>query len=192
MRLYLLRHAKSDWSQPGLADRDRPLSARGRRALPVIGGYLAGANPPVDLVLCSPARRARETVAGVSECLASVVPVEYDEALYAASAAQLLDRVRALPHSIRCALICGHNPGLQELAVMLSRDSEPAAGLRRAFPTAALVVLDADGEWPALAPGGCTLTAFVSPKSLAEGAARSPSRDEQDRGRHHDEPEHQP
>ncbi len=175
-RLYLLRHAKSDWSLPGQPDRDRPLSTRGRAAIAVIAEFLAGADPPPDLVLCSPARRARDTVAGVQEAQSAVVPVQYDESLYAAPASRLLQRARTLPSTARCVLICGHNPGLQELAVTLAGDGEHVAAVRAKLPTGGLVALDVDGDWSQLAPGVCVLASFVTPKRLATTADKTSGR----------------
>ena len=76
--LYLLRHAKSDWSDPAIADRDRPLSGRGKRARMVVADHIAGWK--VDRVVCSPARRARATAKPVVKMLAC--PVSYENVVY--------------------------------------------------------------------------------------------------------------
>ncbi|MBV9802302.1 MAG: histidine phosphatase family protein, partial [Solirubrobacterales bacterium] len=65
-RLFVLRHAKSSWDNPGLDDHERPLAARGRRALDVIAAHLAATGTEPELVLCSSARRTRETLDGIA------------------------------------------------------------------------------------------------------------------------------
>lgn len=164
-RLHLLRHAKSDWSHGDAADHDRALSDRGREALPAVGRWLVRTGVPVELVLCSSAVRARETVAGVVMSLPAPLTVEYDDALYAATSADLLARLRRLPPSVHCVLVCGHNPGMQELAVELAGDAAGAQRLREKLPTAGLVTFDVRGSWARLSAQSCELTSFVTPRS---------------------------
>src|SRR5215471_3225928 len=88
--LYLLRHAKSSWDDPALADHDRPLAPRGRKAAKRIGARLRSDETPVSLVLCSSALRARETV----DLVAPPGTIEIEDGLYGASADELLQRLR--------------------------------------------------------------------------------------------------
>src|ERR1044071_581082 len=102
-RLYLLRHAKSSWDDESLADHDRPLSGRGRRAADAIGRHLRAEGIEPELVLCSSAARARETLARIG------LTGDVERDLYGASATELLARVRELPRSLESVLMIGHN-----------------------------------------------------------------------------------
>jgi phosphohistidine phosphatase len=114
--LYLLRHAKSSWDDPGLADFDRPLAPRGRRNAAVLATCLRDEAIDPELVLCSPARRARETAEAVG------LEPQFEDGLYGASAAALAARVAAIPASIGSAMLIGHNPGLEELGHALGAE----------------------------------------------------------------------
>ena len=165
-RLYLLRHAKSSWKDASLPDRDRPLAGRGRRASKAIARHLREEDIKPDLVLCSSARRARETLDRLEKALgASTVQVEDD--LYAASATQLLDRVRSVPDSVESVMLIGHNPGLQELALGLARASATVDELAAKYPTAALATLELSASsWRELDDGAADLVALVRPRDL--------------------------
>ena len=114
-RLLLLRHAKSSWDHPSLADRDRPLAPRGRKAAQRIKAYLNRKQIPVALVLCSPARRARETL----ELVAPPGEVVIEDELYGATAAELLERLCRLSDQVDAVMLIRHEPAIRELAVGL-------------------------------------------------------------------------
>src|SRR5215216_6730711 len=119
-RLALVRHAKSSWADPDLADHDRPLNARGRRAATLVGQYLHAAGVHPDLVLCSSATRARQTLELLP--LARMTDVLIEDQLYGAGPHELLARLRRIPAAVGSALLIGHNPGLEELARELVGD----------------------------------------------------------------------
>jgi phosphohistidine phosphatase len=164
-RLMLLRHAKSDWGDASLSDHDRPLAKRGRAAADRMGGHLRAEGPRPDLVLCSSARRTRETCERLA--LADV-QTDFEDSLYGASDDELLARLRRLREDTGVVLLVGHNPGVQDLAIALSGPDlgEQAARMREKFPTGALAVFDLEGGWADLAPGGTRLTTFVVPREL--------------------------
>ena len=121
-RLFLLRHAKSSWDDADLADRDRPLAPRGRRAAGAIARHLRDEEISPSLVLCSPARRTRETLEAVDPS----GDVRIEDELYGASEAELLERLRRVPEAIESVMLIGHNPAIQELALGLaSRGAAP-------------------------------------------------------------------
>jgi len=166
-RLILLRHAKSDW--PDVPDRDRPLAKRGRRDAPRIGRWLHDHGYLPDLVVCSDARRTRQTWELVAPELGGSPSVTFEPRAYAASARALLHLAQELPGRYRTALLIGHNPGLAELANSLA--GPPAgngqlspAGLR--FPTAAVAVFEFSEDWPALSSGHARLLAYTAPADL--------------------------
>jgi phosphohistidine phosphatase len=158
--LYLLRHAKSSWDDPALPDRDRPLAPRGRKAAKRIGDHLRERSIQPDLVLCSSARRTRETVARLR--LPRGVPVEYEDELYAAGAGVLLARVRSLGDDVSAILLVAHNPGIQALAIELVDDE--GAPFAKKLPTGALVVLEIESPWWALQRA--RLHEYVTPREL--------------------------
>jgi phosphohistidine phosphatase len=164
-RLVLLRHAKSDW--PDVADHERPLAKRGRRDAPVAGRWLGRSGYVPDAVVCSTARRARETwelaAAGLAEATGAAPPVRYEPRVYEATVLGLLMLVREFPGQDRTVLIVGHNPGLAELAVGLAAlPPEPPS----AFPTAAIAVLGLAGDWADAGPGKARLLAFAVPADM--------------------------
>lgn len=167
-KLYLLRHAKSSWDDPTLADHDRPLAPRGRRACETIAGYLRNEQITPGLVLCSSSARTRETLERVSAGFedASRVRVETEDGLYATSAEELLARLRQVPAAVEAVMLIGHQPAIQELALVLAGAGSAIETLSGKFPTAALATLLVPGSWRQLAPGSARLDAFVKPKEL--------------------------
>jgi phosphohistidine phosphatase len=170
-RLLLLRHAKSDWSQSGLADRDRPLAKRGRDAAKVIAGYIRQQQLAPDRVLSSPATRTRQTVSVVLDIIGTSPKIVFDETLYDfGSGERLLAAIRNEGGDAATLMLVGHNPAIERLAALLAGTGDTAlmAAMTRKFPTAALAVLDFETRaWSAVKPGKGTLTAFVTPKGLA-------------------------
>ncbi len=163
-RLIVLRHAKSAW--PEVADHDRPLAPRGRRDAPAAGRWLRDARCVPDLVVCSTARRTRETWELAARKLAAVPPVVYDPRVYEATVPVLLDAVRETPAECGTLLLIGHNPGVQQLTLHLAAGGDRDILERAAakFPTCALAVLAWAGPWTVLASGAARLTAFTVPR----------------------------
>lgn len=165
-RLYLLRHAKAEEGAPTQSDADRALTGRGRRASESVGELLGARGEPIQLVLCSPSLRTRETLERVLPHLSPAPRVLFEPGLYLAGCDALLKRIRALPDSVERALLVGHNPGIAELALRLARKGPDKQRARMAekFPTAALAIfrLSAWGE----APEGGRLDEFVRPREL--------------------------
>ena len=185
-RLFILRHAKAA-THPRTAsggDPARPLAARGRAVLPRVARNIADhlEGHPLDLVLCSPSARTRETVDVVaqSEPAVAAARLKLVDLLYLADAARLLKTLRKVHDDKSTVLVCGHNPGLHQLALILLGDdgsddtaehappssvplssvplsSVPLSSvpprLRYDLPTAGLVVVDLDGSWTSLGTG---------------------------------------
>ena len=173
--LYLLRHAKSSWSDGSLPDHDRPLGPRGKKATRALVRHLAGTGAEPALVLCSTALRARQTLDGVLPALGAEVDVWYEDSLYGASDDELLARLRKLPPAVPSAMVVGHNPGLADLAVELvgGGDEAALARLHTKFPAGALASLGGIESWQALGPGAASLTGFVVPRDLGTGQTGS-------------------
>jgi phosphohistidine phosphatase len=166
--LYVLRHAKSSWEDPSLEDRDRPLAARGIKAAHLVSEYFDGRRLTAELVLCSSAVRARQTLEIVIPALAGSHDVRIEDGLYAAGVAGLLDRLRLVDESVRSVLLVGHNPGLQLLALDLVADGEATAvdQLRRKFPTAALATVTTETPWEGLDAAVGYLESLVIPRAM--------------------------
>jgi phosphohistidine phosphatase len=163
-RLVLIRHAKSDWPED-IADHDRPLAGRGRRDAPLIGRWLDRSGHVPDAVICSTARRARETweLAATAFPQAGGPAVRLEPRVYEATVLGLLMLVRELPDRDSVVAIVGHNPGLAELAVGLAAPPpQPPAS----FPTASVAVIGLSGEWSAAGPGEARVLAFAVPADM--------------------------
>ena len=122
--LYLIRHAKSSWSDPSLSDFDRPLNKRGKRDLPVMGQRMATYEPKPELIISSPAKRARRTARGIGSALGfSKREIVLDEELYTFSPEGFFQVLQRTPEVIQVLAMVGHNHGLTECAEMLSGES---------------------------------------------------------------------
>jgi phosphohistidine phosphatase len=169
LTLSLLRHAKSDWSQPGQDDFDRQLAARGREAAPRMGAWMAANGIAPDLVLCSTAARARQTLDLVLPHLPGRPRVVHDDGLYLASPTAMLARLTRAAGAAQHVRLVGHDPGMHQLAISLARrgDAADLARLRAKFPTAGLAVLACDAEeWSEIGAGGGRLLHFMTPRRL--------------------------
>ena len=165
--LHLLRHAKSSWADEELSDHERPLAPRGRRAASAMAANLRERGVAPELVLCSSARRARETLELVAPALGPKARVQVEDGLYGASAEELLDRLRRVPASTASVMLVGHNPAMQDLALVLAAPGAETERLRAKFPTGALATLRIpDRGWPGLRHRGAELVDLVLPREL--------------------------
>lgn len=171
--LTLLRHAKSTWDDPVERDFDRPLNGRGRRAAARIGQWLLDEGPAdeADLfahVRASPAIRVRQTIEGVEDGLRRPLRAIFEPRIYLASATTLLDIVQSFDPGAATALLIGHNPGLEDLLLLLTPDADPLRGEAEIkYPTATLAVLDlAVDTWRDVGSGTATLRHFIRPRDL--------------------------
>ena len=160
-----MRHAKSSWDDSDLADHDRPLTPRGLKAASRMAERMVHDEIAPALVLCSSARRARETLAPIQLAIGEAAKVQVEEGLYGASSDELLQRLRRLPGSADSVMVIGHNPGIQELAIKLVSDQRARSQLNVKFPTAALAALRLKvGRWRDLSEGGSELITFLTPR----------------------------
>jgi phosphohistidine phosphatase len=171
--LLLLRHAKSSWDDPNLVDHDRPLAPRGKRASGLIAAYLRRHQIAPGLVLCSSSVRTRETLERISFGFAGEVEVEIEEDLYAASAGDLLARLREGSGDVDSLMVIGHAPAIPELARRLAGRGADVERLQGKFPTAALATLSFEGSWQGLAPGAAELVDLVKPRELEARGMRA-------------------
>ncbi|MDE5461855.1 histidine phosphatase family protein [Bradyrhizobium sp. CSS354] len=173
-RLLLLRHAKTETDAPSGRDQDRRLDDRGRRDAAQLGDWIATHPPFPETVLVSHAVRARQTWDIAWEAMKDRVAapqVEILPELYGADPAQILETIRTatVPADPKQLLLIGHNPGMHEVALMLTGGGDPAAAKALAdnLPTAGLAIFDFDvKDWADVAYRRGKLVQFVSPKLL--------------------------
>lgn len=168
-RLYLLRHAKAGWAEPGVRDFDRPLTERGRQDAAAIGMAMRISGFVPDLVLCSTARRARETW----ECVAGTIgPLSaepaFTDSLYSCDAAGYLSIIRKTSEAVPSLLVVGHNPMIEDVTIACAADGDETerAALASGFPTSALAVIQFSQPLTKAGPGKGLLTAFLTPAML--------------------------
>jgi phosphohistidine phosphatase len=173
-RLFVLRHAKSSWDDPGLDDHDRPLAPRGRRAAGVLNQHLRDQHIAPELVICSSSRRTQETLEGVDP--GGKISIESE--LYAASAKDVLERLRRVPEQTGSVMVIGHNPAMQLVVLRLVGNAarvpegSDLAAIQQKFPTGALATLTFDCAWSELSPGTAQLSAYGRPKSIARQVSK--------------------
>jgi phosphohistidine phosphatase len=172
-RLLLLRHAKTETDAPSGRDQDRRLDDRGHKDAAEIGDWMASHPPFPEAVLVSHAVRARQTWDIAWETMKDRVAapqVEILPELYAADPAQILESIRTatVPADPKQLLVVGHNPGMHEIALMLTGGGDPAAkALADNLPTSGLAIFDFDvKDWGDVAYRRGKLVLFVSPRLL--------------------------
>jgi phosphohistidine phosphatase len=167
MRLWLLRHAKSSWSDAGLPDEERPLASRGEHAAERMRNHIAAEGIAPALVLCSSALRARQTLARVLPALGTDLEVRIEPGLYTFDADVLAARLRQVRADVPSVLLVGHNPAMQDLAMRIAAGGERLPDLTKKYPTAGLAEITFDrGSWDTLADRAGELVRFVVPREL--------------------------
>jgi len=171
MRLWLLRHAKSSWSDTGLADEDRPLAPRGEHAADRMREYLDAEGIHPELVLCSSALRARQTLARVLPALGSDLEVRIEPVLYTFDADVLLDRLGHTSSDAHSVLLVGHNPAIEDLATRIADRGDGLTDLSQKYPTGGLAeIAFSEGTWSTLADRPGELVRFIVPRDLGTSA----------------------
>ena len=131
-----------------------------------MGRYMGEHDLAPALVLCSSAVRAHQTLDGVAGGLGASPDVRIEPELYEASARELLERLRRIRHDVPSAMLVGHNPAIERLALDVAADGPDLAELARKYPTGALAVLAFEGSWADLDADGARLARFVKPRDL--------------------------
>lgn len=172
LSLMLLRHAKSSLADTGQADLDRPLNERGKRSAVAVGRYMASNGLVPQLVLCSPARRTRETWSLVAGELSATPEILIAAEIYDfGDGKALMECLRLKAGAAQSALLVGHNPSIAELAKTLigTGSGKLRERLEEKYPTAALAVISFDlNNWETLTAGSGTLLRFVRPRDIID------------------------
>lgn len=169
LRLLLLRHGKSSWSDPDQKEHDRPLNDRGRLAARVMGGFMADNGLTPDHVLVSTATRTRQTWELIQPLLGDGPQATAARALYLAAPDVILQTLRTAPKKAQSVLLVGHQPGLGAFARKAANGSVKAGSARafEDFPTCGLATLEFDEKnWSRIDFGKATFTGFTRPKDL--------------------------
>jgi phosphohistidine phosphatase len=170
LKLILVRHAKSSWDDPDLMDFDRPLAPRGQAAAPVMGQYMAARGHHPDRVLCSTARRTRETFALMLPSFSEPFEAIFTRDLYETPASAYLDLIRRQGGVARTLMIIGHNPALEELGPALVGVNNVDHGRMHAsakYPTGAVAVMQFEAAtWADIQPGSARGVSFTRPRDL--------------------------
>jgi phosphohistidine phosphatase len=169
--ILILRHGKSDWGDPGLNDFDRPLAKRGQDEAPRMGAVLAAFDHMPDIILSSPARRARQTAEAVAKTCGYNREIQWQESFYGYGSQETIAVLQQLPKNVERVLVIGHNPTLEETVAHLCASSAPEIDddIEESWliklPTAGLVCLNINiNDWADLAPGTAVLQWFLIPK----------------------------
>jgi len=151
-----MRHGKSDWSKP-VPDYLRPIKKRGFLESGKIGSWLQDQGLVPQLIISSPAQRARETAETLAQQMNySIEKISWNESVYMADVSELLDAIATTPEECRRLMIVGHNPGLEDLLFYLTEEIDiPEDG--KVMPTATVAVLETDLDWSALEHSSCKL-----------------------------------
>jgi phosphohistidine phosphatase len=175
--IYLLRHAKSSWKDVNLADHERPLTERGRSTAKAIAAYMKRERIELDMVLCSTAVRAKQTLEPLAKRL-KPAKVVFESGIYEVPQRLLWKYLRDLPKKADTVLLIGHNPGLHHFALALA-DPDSADRLptpEGKFPTGAFATFSFEGKWKDLRPHRAHLVSFVRPRELAAEEKRKPAK----------------
>jgi phosphohistidine phosphatase len=165
--LTLLRHAKSSWDDAVARDFDRPLNRKGQRAATAMGRHARSLGLGFDRVVASPAVRVVETLEHFASGYGDDLAPQWEPRIYLASTATLLDLIRELPDAADSVLLAGHNPGFEELVLLLAPEGPLRDDVEVKFPTASLAELCFPvSSWAGVAPASADLVRFVRPRDL--------------------------
>ena len=163
--LYLMRHAKSDWHSTAQSDFERPLNKRGRNDAVRMGQWLKAQGLKSQVLLASPAQRARQTVLAVVDILGvKEDEVVFKKDLYLAGRSTLVNVLRAVPGCLESVLLVAHNPGMDELVEWLVSEPPPLSESGKLMTTAAIAMFSLQGDWAGLKQGRASLQQLMRPR----------------------------
>ena len=167
--LIFLRHAKSSWALPGVDDFDRPLNDRGNNAAPQMATWLANKGIKPDVIVCSSAKRTRETLAHIEPLFSQEVATILEPDLYLASSTALFECAEKLDDGYETAMLLAHNPGLHDaaLSALTAASRRESGEMRSRFPTCACAIISLPiDRWSEITTDIGELNAYMTPKGL--------------------------
>lgn len=156
--LYLVRHAKSSWKDMSIIDFDRPLNKRGLHDAPLIGSLLKNKKIDIELIISSPAKRAKETAKIIANQIGFKDNILFDKEIYEASLEKLISIIKNFDENINNVMLIGHNPGLTNLANYLSKE------FITNIPTCGVVALTLNNSWKNMSAKDWKIIFFEYPK----------------------------
>lgn len=174
-QLFLLRHAKSAWNTAASNDFDRPLNKRGKSDVPRIGRWLLDHECFPDHIICSPAKRARNSLERIQLVLGlEEQQITWEPRVYGANLETLLDLLAECDDSVGNLLLVGHNPGLEDLLIYLCGSAMRRSEAVKLMPTASVAIITILRPWSRLERGSGTLESIIRPRSLPDSDVRKP------------------
>jgi len=167
-KLYLLRHAKSDYPA-GVDDHERPLNTRGRNDSLKMGKYLKENNILPQKIISSDAKRTTETINNIIKSAAIDIKAEFTSGLYLATPGEMLKQIAKTSEDIESLMVVSHNPGTEQLAKILTRSGTPEAIslIKLKYPTCGLTILTINAEsWEKIEPACAFMEDFIVPKII--------------------------
>lgn len=163
LKILMMRHAKSSWEESGLKDFDRPLNKRGKRDAPAMGEFLRDSGMKPDLMISSPAARAKATALHVAKAAGlELQDIHWNENLYFNGAMAYVEAIRSAGSNVKIVMTVGHNP-MTESAISILSDKP----FHKAVPTAAITCLKVNGStWQDVLEGSCSVLWMKRPKDL--------------------------
>jgi phosphohistidine phosphatase len=166
-QLILLRHAKSSWESEAATDFDRPLARRGIKSLKIIGNWLKQHHVSPDLVVSSPAIRARQTIEPLAGYMDYAVKrIQWSDDVYMAGTESLLQTIAATDPDIKTLMLVGHNPGFEDLLLYLCQDNVELTSGGKLMPTCTVAILSTKNKWQDLSEKCCQLVSIARPKEI--------------------------
>ncbi len=157
LRVIIMRHAQAQLEQYGKNDRERTITMAGMHEIDAMRQQIHGKLEGVSLIMCSNARRTRQTLDGIKPVLPNSAQILYDDSLYNASVDCLWHKIQTISPLHKSIMILGHNPGVAQLVNAVD------TSITRAFPTCSVAVCDSSVEkWHEVSPYNMTLTSFLS------------------------------
>lgn len=165
-KLILYRHAKSDWSVPGQRDIERTLNKRGKSDAPLMAQII---NKMLDdesvLILCSIAKRTRETLKPLSERLSSKIPVVFEEGLYESGGAAYIQILKTVSPKYDTVIVIGHNPSIEECTDYLAGGEDTYSVV--SVPTGTVILMEIPvNNWKNIGGGMASVKSVITPKML--------------------------
>lgn len=162
-RLILFRHAKSSWDDETLTDHERPLAPRGKESVPKMGKFLKQEKLFPQLILCSTAKRAKETLSIFINEIKEKIPIRIEKSIYTDGLTGIIDLLQTLPASIDFVMMIGHNPDFEEAAGFFTQGYFPY----KKFSTGSIALIEFNiKNWKEVDEGKGSLVLYKSPKML--------------------------
>lgn len=166
-KLFLLRHAKSDWTGNSGSDHSRPVSSRGREDARRLGKWMLQQQLLPQQIISSDAFRTQQTVEFLTEAWHQDADIQFSDVLYLADYKTMLDLIQSIPDTVQSAMLVAHNPGMDDLVSFLSNKELPFTDDGKLMATCNLAIFEVASNWSAIAKHSLHLTDIVRPQNIS-------------------------